>query len=256
MAENRRLEELKDKLISMAKRIYQGPWKVGKFSKNERANELINNISGNPHLFVLGCILGRRFHDERAWETLAFLEERIGSLDVKKLSKLTQRDWENAFMKPTSLHRFHYASAHNLLAALKRINQEYGGDASRIWSDSPSSATVVKRFLEFEGIGHKTSTMAANILARYFKIPMSDCYSIEVTVEEGMKRVLSRMGLVDSAKPKFIQLAMREMYPKYPGIFDPVLWEIGKFHCFPNKPNCPDCPVNQLCLYSQGNKKP
>jgi endonuclease III len=255
MAENKRLKELQEKLVSMAKKIYQGPWKVGKFSKNERANELINNIGEKPHLFVLGCILGRRFHDERAWETLAFLEERIGTLNIQKLSRLTQGAWERAITKPTSLHRFHYASAHNLLAALQRINKEYGGDASRIWSDSPSSATVVKRFLEFEGIGHKTATMAANILARYFKVPMSDCCSIEVTVEGGMKRVLSRMGIVDSIKPKFIQLAMREIYPQYPGIFDPLLWEIGKFHCFSNKPNCPECPVNQLCLYSQGNIK-
>lgn len=165
------------------------------------------------------------------------------------MSRLSLKDWENAFMKPTSLHRFHYASARNLLAALKRINQEYGGDASRIWGETPSSATVVKRFLEFEGIGHKTATMAVNILARYFKIPMSDCFSIEVTVEAAMQRVLSRMGLVDSVKPKFIQLTMREIYPKYPGIFDPVLWEIGKFHCFPVKPDCPECPVRDLCRF-------
>jgi endonuclease III len=249
MSEDKRLRKLRKKLISMARKVYQGPWIVGKFSQNERANELINDIGESPHLFVLGCILGRRFHDERAWETLAHLEERVGSLEIKKLARLSPKDWENAFMKPTSLHRFHYASARNLWAALQRIQREYGGDASRIWGGSPSSATVVKRFLEFEGIGHKTATMAVNILARYFKIPLGDCFSIEVTVEAAMQRVLSRMGVVDSVKPKFIQLTMREMYPKYPGIFDPVLWEIGKFHCFPVKPDCPACPVRDLCRY-------
>jgi endonuclease-3 len=127
--------------------------------------------------------------------------------------------------------------------------------SSGIWSDSPSSATVIKRFLEFEGIGPKTSTMAVNILARYFKIPMSDCYSIEVTVDGRTKRVLSRMGIVDSPKPKYIQLTIREMYPKYPGIFDSVFWEIGKFYCFPIKPNCNKCPVNGLCLYSRSPRK-
>ena len=254
MNENKRLKELRKKLISMARRVYQGPWIVGKFSQNERANELINNIGESPHLFVRGCILGRRFHDERAWETLAHLEGRIGKLETGRLARLSLKDWENAFMKPTSLHRFHYASARNLWAALRRIEQEYGGDASRIWSGSPSSATVIKRFLEFDGIGNRTAIMAVNILARYFKIPLSDCFSIEVTVESAMSRVLSRMGVLDSVKPKFIQLTMREMYPKYPGIFDPVLWEIGKFHCFPAKPKCPGCPVRDLCRY--GLKSP
>lgn len=68
MNEEKRLKELRKKLISMAQKVYKGPWIVGKFSQNERANELINNLGESPHLFVLGCILGRRFHDERAWK--------------------------------------------------------------------------------------------------------------------------------------------------------------------------------------------
>src|ERR1019366_8997830 len=251
MAENKKLEELKEKLVTMAKKVYQGPWEVGKFSKDERANEIINNIHKMPHVFVIACLLGRQFHDEKAWETLARLEERIGTLDIKKLSRLTLKDWENAFIKPTPLHGFPREMAPFAMAAVERIMKEYGGDASRLWSDNPSSATVIKRFLEFEGIGQKISTMAVNILVRYFKIPMSDCYSVEVTVDGRMKRVLSRMGIVDSTKPKYIQLTVREMYPKYPGIFDPVFWEIGKFYCFTAQPNCGKCPANELCLYSQ-----
>jgi endonuclease III len=251
MEKNERLIALQDKLVTMAKRVYKGPWEVGKFSKNERANEIINNIGERPHVFVMACMLGSQFHNAKAWETLARLEERIGTLDINKLSRLTQGNWENAFKNPTSLHRFHYEMARYVMAAVQRIVKEYDGDASRIWSDNPSSATVIKRFLEFEGIGQKISTMATNILARYFKIPMSDCYSIEVTVDGRMKRVLSRMGIVDSKKPKYIQLTVREMYPKYPGIFDPVFWEIGKFYCFSSQPNCVQCPANELCLYSR-----
>jgi endonuclease III len=248
MLENKELSELREKLVVMAKKVYKGPWEVGKFSKNERANEIINNIGKIPHVFVLACMLGRQFHNEKAWETMAYLEERIGGLDIKKLSRLTEADWEKAFLKPAPLHR---EMAGFSMAAVQRIVKEYGGDASRLWNDNPSSATVIKRFLEFEGIGQKISTMAANILARYFKIPMSDCYSIDVTVDARMKRVLSRMGIVDSKKNQYIQLTVREMYPKYPGIFDPVFWEIGKFHCFQVQPDCPHCPANELCLYSR-----
>src|SRR5271157_1036126 len=95
MAENKQLKALQEKLVTMAKRVYKGPWEIGKFSKDERANEIINNIGEMPHVFVIACILGRQFHDEKAWETLARLEERIGTLDIKKLSRLTLKDWEN-----------------------------------------------------------------------------------------------------------------------------------------------------------------
>src|ERR1041385_6709087 len=179
MAENKKIKFLKEKLVSMARRVYHGPWEIGKFSKDERANELINNIGKMPHIFVIACLLGRQFHDEKAWETLARLEERIGTLDIRKLSRLILKDWENAFIKPTPLHGFPREMAPFVMAAVQRIVQEYGGDASRIWNDKPSSATVIKRLLEFEGIGQKISTMATNILVRYFKIPMSDCYSVE-----------------------------------------------------------------------------
>ncbi len=251
MDEGKNKEALRNQLVAMAKKVHKGPWETGKFSKSERANEIINNIEKMPHVFVMACMLSRQFNNETAWETLAHLEERIGTLDIKKLSRLTLGEWETAFKNPTSLHRFHYEMAGFIMAAVQRILKEYGGDASRVWSGSPSSATVIKRFLEFEGIGSKISIMAANILARYFKIPMSDCYSIDVTVDARMKRVLSRMGIVDSKKAQYIQLTVREMYPKYPGIFDPVFWEIGKFYCFTVQPDCARCPVQTLCLYSR-----
>jgi endonuclease-3 len=254
MEENKKMKTLQEKLVTMAKDVYKVPWKAGKFSQNERANEIINDIAKIPHAFVMACMLGQ-FHNGKAWETLAHLEQRLGTLEIKKLSRLSQKDWEDIFLKPTLLHRFPHETAHFIFSAVQRIVKEYDGDASRLWSDSPSSATVIKRFLEFEGIGHKTSTMAVNILARYFKISMSDCYSIEITVDGRTKRVLSRMGIVDSKKQKYIQLTVREMYPKYPGIFDPVFWEIGKFHCFPVRPDCAGCPVNELCLYSQRHQK-
>lgn len=250
-AGKKQLEGLKDKLIHLAKKVDKGPWETGKFSENARANEIINNIKTMPHVFVMACMLGRQFQNEKAWETLAELEARIGLLDIEALCHLSQSDWNQAFSRPTTLHRFPNEMARYVMAAVHRIAGEYGRDASRIWSDSPSSSTVIKRFMEFEGIGQKISVMAANILARYFKVSMSDYYSIDITVDGRMKRVLSRMGVVESKNPLYIQMTMREMYPQHPGIFDPVLWEIGKFHCFATEPDCPGCPVNKECLYSR-----
>ena len=153
MAENKKMEALKEKLIKMSKKDQERPWEVDKFSDDPRATEIINDIGKMPHVFVMACILGRQYHDEMAWETMARLEERIGTLDIKKLSRLTQKDWETAFMKPTHLHGFPHEIAPFVMAAVQRIVNEYGGDASRIWKGKPSSATVIKRFLEFEGIG-------------------------------------------------------------------------------------------------------
>ena len=99
----------------------------------------------------------------------------------------------------------------------------------QIWSNNPSSAKVVYEFLQFKGSGKKIATMAANILARQFKIPFSDYYSIDISPDVHILRVMRRTGLVDNnADLDSIIYKARELNPEFPGIIDFSCWEIGR----------------------------
>ena len=122
------------------------------------------------------------------------LSQKIGGFEFKRLTDLSEHRIYRLMTKPDSLHRFPDQMTKNLHAAINHIKDEYGGIASRIWKGKPSSADVVYRFLQFRGVGPKIATLATNILARDFKVPFSDYYSIDVSVDVHVRRVFRRLG--------------------------------------------------------------
>ena len=150
--------------------------------------------------------------------------------------------------EPDALHRYPAKMAPVVFAAIQRIADRYDGDAGRIWVDSPSSAAVVRRFLEFDGCGPKIATMAAGILVRDFGVPLGDKFSIDISVDAHVRRVMRRLGLVRMhCSDEEIIYRARELNPKFPGVIDFGLWKLGRGACRPSSPGCEACRVEHLC---------
>lgn len=219
------------------------------FVDDDKQNQLLNDLKNYPHAFVLACIMDKQIAAERAWAIPYKVYEELGNFDIDFLATIELSKYKEIFKKG-SYHRFNNDSAEYFYKAILKIKTDYDGDASKIWSNNPSSASVVYRFLEFEGSGLKISTMAANILARQFKIPMSDYYSIDISTDVHIKRIMKRLGyLKENASNEQIIYKAREIYPEYPGIIDHTCWKIGRTYCHPKNPNCTNCPLNTECKF-------
>ena len=211
------------------------------------SNTFLNNITDYPHAYVLACCMDRQIKSEIAWMIPFKIKKLFGSFDMSDLASKNLEEYKSAFIN-NNLHRFNETMATVFYKAVQRIHIDYHDDASLMWSNSPSSAAVVYKFLNFDGIGIKIATMAANILARQFKVNFSDYYSIDVSPDVHVRRVLSRMNLVEvnASNDKIIYKA-RELYPDFPGIIDYSLWEIGRTWCRPQNPQCSNCIVSSEC---------
>lgn len=210
-------------------------------------NDFLNDLTNYPHAYVLACCMDRQTSSERAWMIPVKIKEILGSFEMDILASQTLEDYRKIF-SDNNLHRFNETMAAVFYNAVQRIHLVYDDDASQIWKGNPSSATVVYRFLEFDGVGIKIATMAANILARQFKIPFSDYYSIDVSPDVHVRRVMARLGLIDKdADNEMIIYKAREMCPEFPGIIDYSLWEIGRTWCKPKNPDCENCIVRAEC---------
>jgi len=235
-------------LIEKGESLFNAPRKTSTFVSDREANLLVNDIDNHPHAFVLACLMDRQTKAERAWSIPFKVQQIIGDFRFSTLQKTTSEQWQQIFTN-NNLHRFNEVMSKIFYMGIQRIANDYNCNASNIWTGKPSSATVVYRFLEFYGAGQKIATMAANILAREFKIKMSDYYSIDVSIDTHVTRVFKRTGLVPKdASYELLIFKARELNPEYPGVFDLSCWEIGRNWCKVSKPDCNNCILNQHCM--------
>jgi len=191
--------------------------------------------------------MDRQIRAEKAWLIPYEIAKEVGGFEFKRLLDLKYEEIKDIFIRK-KLHRFNDIMSKNLYLAIQKIHEDYNDDASNIWKYKPKSETVVRRFLEFKGVGIKIATMATNILARDFKIPFNTYSAIDISPDVHVIRVFKRLELVSQdANIEVIIYTARELNPEYPGIFDLSCWEIGRNWCRPKNPDCKNCYMSSYC---------
>ena len=216
------------------------------FNVSEQANALLNDLEHYPHAFVLAALMDRQLPAEKAWELPARIKKLVGDFEIESLGKLSLEEYKRLFNE-NKLHRYNDTMGEVFYRAVHRIIDVYGGNISKIWSDTPSSTDVVSRFRRFHGCGQKISTMAANILARDLYVSFSDYKAIDVSADVHVCRVMKRLGLIDTEDRDDAIETAREISPEFPGIIDYPLWNIGKTWCHATNPDCMNCIVQNEC---------
>lgn len=239
---------IRNRLVEHGEALFQTPKQIIEFTGIEDADTLLNDLDLHPHAFVLACIMDRQVRAERAWLIPYKISQTLQGFSIEHLSKLSMKKVNQLMSQPESLHRFVDKMSKLFYLAIKRIENKYEGDASRIWRGKLASAEVVYRFLEFDGVGPKIGSMAANILARDFKISFADYFSIDISADVHVRRVFSRLGLC-SENPSVEQVIYKAkaLHPEFPGIMDLPSWEIGRNWYKSKNPICNECYMLDVC---------
>jgi endonuclease-3 len=235
-------------LVGRGKALFASKPAHVEFTSEPEADALLNDLEGHPHAFVLACVMDRQIKAERAWLIPHRVSQKLGGFSFSLLEALSLDNVRDLLSRPEPLHRFPEEMSRNFHAAVQHIALDYDGDAARMWRHKPASAEVVLRFLRLRGVGPKIATMAANILARDFKIPLADHYSIDISADVHVRRVFTRLGLVpEDASLEEIIYTARALNPEFPGILDFPAWEVGRAWCRPRNPQCRDCYLHSVC---------
>lgn len=249
-----RTEKLIQHLSDISLKRLNGPKAQMAFSGDLNADKFVNEIDLYPHAFLIGCIFDRQVKAEVAWKAPYTMCQRIGRFDFDYLASIDEGGWLDVISKPSPLHRYVANMARNVFNSLSSVKSDYNGNAANIWlmpgwkGGAPSATEVMARFKALDGFGPKLSSMATNILARDFKVELSNLRGIDISVDTHVHRVFVRLGLSapNADKDTIISLA-REYYPDYPGALDLPIFEVGRSHCHPTAPDCDICPLLGLC---------
>jgi endonuclease III len=120
--------------------------------------------------------------------------------------------------------------AANVIALCRRLIEEYGGEVPR-----------TREALEsLPGVGRKTANVVLNTA---FGEPT-------IAVDTHIFRVANRTGLAPGKDVRAVEDGLLAVVPrKY--LHDAHHWLIlhGRYTCTARKPNCPGCPIRDLCRY-------
>ena len=213
------------------------------YTPDAEANRL---VLSDPFAFLIAVIFDQGITAERAWNAPYLLRQRLGYFDPARISG-DEDAVRRAIQEPPMLHRFKVNMARWVTLAARDVISHYGGDASAIWSDSPTAVELQRRLVQFAGIGQKKAAMAVELLERDLGVVVKELEGSDIAFDVHIRRVLIRTGLAERDDQGEIIDRARALNPERPGSLDHPLWDIGRRWCRPRNPNCGSCPLTTLC---------
>jgi uncharacterized HhH-GPD family protein len=104
---------------------------------------------------------------EWAFSAPLTLRDRLGgSLDAAAIASMDPDELAAAFKGPPALHRFPGSMAKRSQDLCRHLVDEYGGDASKVWSDAATGAELFARLRALPGYGAEKAKIFSAVLAK------------------------------------------------------------------------------------------
>lgn len=132
------------------------------FTDDETANRLLVD---EPMALLVGFLLDQQVTVQKAFSGPLVIRQRLGSLAA---ATLADADLDTVFRERPAVHRFPGAMAAKVQELAAIVRDEYGGDASRVWTDAEDAEDLRRRIGALPGYGDmKIKSLAAVLHNRF-----------------------------------------------------------------------------------------
>jgi uncharacterized HhH-GPD family protein len=116
----------------------------------------------DPLALFVGFVLDQQVPLQKAFSGPLELQRRLGRLDAKEIATMDADRLDAVFRERPALHRFPGNMAKRTQELCAAIVRDYGGDASRVWTEATDGKDLHDRLIGLPGIGPmKAGTLVA-----------------------------------------------------------------------------------------------
>src|ERR1700744_5093254 len=138
------------------------------FTDSDEANAL---IASDPMALLIGFALDQQVSVQKAFSGPLALKERLGSIDA---GAVAAADLEPMFRERPAIHRFPGSMAQRVHDLAVHIRDEYGGDASRGWTDAANTDELRANLAALPGFGEMKMQALGAALAKRFVVTAAE----------------------------------------------------------------------------------
>lgn len=120
----------------------------------------------DPFALLVGFALDQQVTVQKAFFGPMDLQRRLGHLDPARIAAMDPAALDAVFRTRPALHRFPGNMAKRVQALATAITRDYGGQASRVWTDAEDGADLEERLIALPSIGPMKSKSIIAILAK------------------------------------------------------------------------------------------
>jgi uncharacterized HhH-GPD family protein len=116
---------------------------------------------------LVGFALDQQVTVQKAFVGPLVLRERLGAIDA---ATLASSDLEAVFRTKPAIHRFPGSMAKRVHDLAVHVEDRYGGDASRVWTDAADAGALRANLAALPGFGEMKVKSLGAVLAKRFDV--------------------------------------------------------------------------------------
>ena len=123
-------------------------------------------LDDSPFALLAGMMLDQQYPMEHAFRGPAKVVDRFGSFEPSAIASADPESFAAMAATTPAIHRFPGAMAARLQELARIVEDTYGGDASRLWTEAADGRDLLKRVMALPGFGKQKAQIFVALLAK------------------------------------------------------------------------------------------